>query len=349
MLDVACKLDHHISRGTIVPRVNAKMDDNIIESLRSLHPVVITLTAIGSAVVLSIGGKILFSFFNTFLRPGKKLTKLGEWAIVTGATDGIGKAYAMAMAKKGMNIVLISRTESKLKDVQGEITSKYPSVEVIYVVCDYSQFNDKAKATIQSKISSLDVGVLVNNVGVSYRYPMYFHELSDDEVSGLLTMNIDSTVWMTRMVLPGMLERKRGAIVNISSGSALYTLPLLAEYSGAKSFVEKFSRAINAEYRSKGVTCQCQVPFYVATKLAKMRKSLSVPTPSDYVSMAIKWVGYPDALVSPFWIHAVQGWVMHQLPDLLISKVIMSMHLAIRKKGKKKDARLAEEGKNKKA
>jgi 17beta-estradiol 17-dehydrogenase / very-long-chain 3-oxoacyl-CoA reductase len=144
------------------------------------------------------------------------------------------------------------------------------------------------------------------------------------------------------------LERKSGAIVNISSGSALYTLPLLAQYSGAKSFVEKFSRALNAEYRSKGVTCQCQVPFYVATKLAKMRKSLTVPTPNEYVAMAIKWVGYPDALVSPFWMHAVQGWIMHKLPDYMISVGILNMHLAIRKKGIKKDARLAEEEKGKK-
>jgi 17beta-estradiol 17-dehydrogenase / very-long-chain 3-oxoacyl-CoA reductase len=128
----------------------------------------------------------------------------------------------------------------------------------------------------------------------------------------------------------------------------LYTLPLLAEYSGAKSFVEKFSRAINAEYRSKGITCQCQVPFYVATKLAKMRQSLTVPTPTAYVNMALKWVGHPDALVQPFWIHAVQGWVMHRIPDFIVAKGIMAMHMAIRSKGVKKDARLAEEAKAKK-
>jgi len=184
---------------------------------------------------------------------------------------------------------------------------------------------------------------------VSYRYPRFFHELSDEEVQDLMTMNIESTVWMTRMVLPGMLERKKGgAIVNISSGSALYTLPLLAEYSGAKSFVEKFSRAINAEYRAKGISCQCQAPFYVATKLAKMRKSLTVPTPEAYVRMAIKWIGYPDALVQPFWMHALQGWIMFQLPDFIVAKGILGMHMAIRSKGLKKDARLAEESKGKK-
>jgi 17beta-estradiol 17-dehydrogenase / very-long-chain 3-oxoacyl-CoA reductase len=264
---------------------------------------------------------------------------------VTGATDGIGKAYAFAFAKQGLNVVLISRTEAKLKEVQTEIKQKYSNVEVQIIVCDYSKFDDAAKASVKKNLDSLEVGVLVNNVGVGYRYPQYFDELSDQEVKDLLTMNVESTVWMTRIVLPGMLSRRKGAIVNLSSGSALYTLPLLAEYSGAKSFIEKFSRALNAEYRGKGITCQCQVPFYVATKLAKMRKSLTVPTPEAYVRMAIKWVGYPDALVQPFWLHAIQGWVLSQLPDFVVAKMIMSMHLATRSKGKKKDAKLASEGK----
>ena len=276
------------------------------------------------------------------------MKKLGKWAVITGATDGIGKAYAHALAKKGMSIVLISRTESKLQEVKAEIEKKgyADGVEVKYVVCDYSKFDDqKVKDTVKKAIEGLDVGVLINNVGLGYRYPRFFHELPDEEVKNLLTLNIDSTVWMTRMVLLGMLDRKRGAIINISSGSALYTLPLLAEYSGAKSFVEKFSRALNAEYKSKGITCQCQVPFYVATKLAKLRKSMSVPTPQEFAAMGVKWIGYPDAVVQPFWIHGVMSWTMSKLPDWFVASNIMSMHMAIRKKGIKKDERLAAEGK----
>ena len=297
-----------------------------------------------------IYAQVANSTYKTFLRPGKNLKKFGKWAVITGATDGIGLAYAHALAKKGISIVLISRTESKLQQVQQEILAKnYPGVEVQYVVCDYSKFDAAAKAAVKAKLEALDIGTLINNVGISYRYPLFFHELTDEEVTTLLTMNIDSVVYMTRMVLPGMIQRKRGTIVNISSGSALYTLPLLAMYSGSKSFVEKFSRAINAEYRTLGISCQCQVPFYVATKLAKMRPSLTVPSPSSYVKMAINWIGYShDAIVQPFWIHAVQGYVMHYVPDSVIAAVIMGMHLSIRKKGLKKDARVAEEMKTKK-
>ena len=243
-----------------------------------------------------------------------------------------------------MSVYLISRTEAKLQDVKKEILAKYPNVDVDYLVCDYSKFDKQAQAKVAKAVSGLDIGVLVNNVGVSYRYPMFFDELSDQEVQDLMTMNIDSTVWMTRMALPGMLDRKKGAIVNISSASAMYTLPLLAEYSGSKSFVEKFSRALNAEYKRKGVTCQCQIPFYVATKLAKARRSLMVPSPAEFVGMAIKWVGQGDAMASPFILHALQGWVLDILPSFVVEKVIMNMHMSIRKRGQKKDAKLAAEG-----
>jgi len=283
---------------------------------------------------------------KTFIRRGKDLKKLGSWAVVTGATDGIGKAYALALAKKGMNVLLISRTESKLQDVKKEIDSKNYGVETSYVVCDYSKFDEKAQDTVEKAVKDLDVGVLINNVGISYRYPLYFHELTKEEVKQLIDMNVNSTTYMTYMVIGGMVERKRGAIVNLSSGSAMYTLPLLAEYSAAKSFIEKFSRAINAEYSSKGVTCQCQIPFYVATKLAKMRKSLMVPTPTQYVNAAIKWVGYPDAVASPFVLHAVQGWILDQLPDAVVTTIIMRMHLSTRARGKKKDAKKAAESKS---
>jgi 17beta-estradiol 17-dehydrogenase / very-long-chain 3-oxoacyl-CoA reductase len=243
--------------------------------------------------------------------------------------------------------MLISRTETKLQDVKTEIEAKgYDGVEVSYVVCDYSKFDKTAQEKVAKAVSGLEVGVLINNVGVSYRYPMYFMELTDQEVQDLLMMNIDSTVWMSRMVLPGMLERKKGAIVNISSASAMYDLPLLAEYSGSKSFIEKFSRALNAEYQSKGITVQCQIPFYVATKLAKQRKSLMVPNPPEFVALAIKWVGYSDCVVSPYLLHAIQGWILDVLPSFVVSNIIMSMHLATRKRGLKKDSQKAAETKS---
>ena len=142
---------------------------------------------------------------------------------------------------------------------------------------------------------------------------------------------------MTKMVVGGMVERKRGAILNIASAAGTITSPLLSEYSAAKGFVEKFSRGLNAEYNSKGIFVQCQVPFYVATKLAKRRKSFDTPTPDEYAVMGCKWIGQNDAVCSPFWLHAFQGYMMSVLPVGLVVGQTMKMHLSIRKRGMKKE------------
>lgn len=316
---------------------------SVISAIQSSDPVVKALAGLGALIAAKAVLQFLGEVNKQFIRSGKNLTKFGKYAIITGATDGIGKAYALALAKKGMSIVLISRTEAKLIAVKEEIDSKnYAGVDVKYIVCDYSNFDDKAKNHVKAGIAGLDIGVLINNVGVSYRYPCYFHELADDEVAALVEMNINSTTWMTRFVLNGMLKKKKGAIVNISSGSAMYTLPLLAEYSAAKSYVEKFTLALNAEYKSKGISVQCQIPFYVATKLAKMRKAFTVPTPNAFAKLGVRFIGHDDPVVSPFWVHAVMGYVMDRMPISVVTSVIMSMHQAIRKKGLKKDAKSAE-------
>jgi len=322
--------------------------DSIVSTLSnySSEPLPAVLVAVGGVVVLKFALGLVGTFYRYNLRPSVKLTKLGKYAVITGATDGIGKAYALSLAKRGMSIILISRTESKLKAVAEEIDSKnYEDVEKTkYIVCDYSNFDSKTRERVAKELDGLDIGILINNVGQSYRYPRYFHELPPDEVGALIEMNINSTVHMTEMIIKGMAERKRGTIINLSSGSANYTMPLLAEYAAAKMFVESFSVSLDAEYKSRGVRVQCQVPFYVATKLAKLRKSFTVPTAEAYVWMAMRWIGHGE-VVQPYWIHALQGWVMHALPHFILEKVVMGMHAGIRKRGLKKDTRAAAEGK----
>lgn len=141
---------------------------------------------------------------------------------------------------------------------------------------------------------------------------------------------------MTRTVLPGMAERKRGAIVNISSFASLLANPLLAHYSATKSFMDKLSLGLNAEYRGKGVHVQVQNPLYITTKLSKIRKSsITTPTPSGYARAAVRAIGY-DAQISPYWAHALFAWVVSLLPESIVSKQVMGMHLAIRKRATKK-------------
>ncbi len=145
---------------------------------------------------------------------------------MTGATDGIGKAMAFEFARKGMNVVLMSRSKDKLQTCADELKSKYPNSEVKFLDVDFGKFDAVSRDRVAKFLENLDIGVLVNNVGVSYPYTKYFDELDDETVEALIRLNVDSTTYMTRIVLPGMKVRRRGAIVNIASGEGTHILTI---------------------------------------------------------------------------------------------------------------------------
>jgi len=136
--------------------------------------------------------------------------------------------------------VLIARSGDKLAAARDEIKETYTTVQVEIFEIDFSNFDEESREALMEFLSSnnIEPGILINNVGVSYEFPMFFHELSDQQTHNLMAVNVESTLWMTRLLLPGMLDRKTGAIVNISSLAGLISSPLLTEYSASKSFVE---------------------------------------------------------------------------------------------------------------
>jgi 17beta-estradiol 17-dehydrogenase / very-long-chain 3-oxoacyl-CoA reductase len=257
---------------------------------------------------------------------------------------------ATEMARQGNNVVLMSRTAAKLEEKAAAIRTQYPKVEVKIFAVDFMNIGDKKqRSDIQAFLAPLEVGVLVNNVGESYANPMYFDELSDEAVEKLTVLNVESTMWMTRIVLPQMLKAKKGAIINISSAAGVLTSPLLSQYGGAKGNVAQFSRALHYELAPRGIHVQCQVPLYVTTKLAKLRhSSWSVATEKQYARAAIKAIG-SGVVVSPYWSHALQMNVFSSLPEWLLAWGTTQMHLGIRKAAQKKAAdNAAKEGAAKK-
>merc|ERR1719382_728797 len=105
------------------------------------------LRVIGACTVLfwlCKSGHVFSALYAFFFRKGMRLSRYGEWAVVTGATDGIGKAYAFELAKKGLSVLLLSRTPEKLQEVQKEIREKYPKVQVEVLPIDFGKFDAKA-------------------------------------------------------------------------------------------------------------------------------------------------------------------------------------------------------------
>ena len=191
----------------------------------------------GSLSFLKTSTSILKWVYVNFFRPSKNLKKYGYWALVTGSTDGIGKAYAFELAKKGLNLILVGRNPSKLEDVSSEIKSKFGKTQIKKVVFDLSGDLSEGVKKISEAIEGLDVGILINNAGVSYQYARFFHEVDDQLLNSLIKVNVEGTTRVTQAVLPPMVKRKRGAIVNIGSGAAIVipSDPLYAVYAATKA------------------------------------------------------------------------------------------------------------------
>lgn len=186
----------------------------------------------------------------------------GSWVVITGCTDGIGKAMALELARRGHSLFLIGRNEEKLKSLQTEVSDIAPSVQTKFTVIDFQKgFGAADGAKLTSALKGLEVGVLVNNVGVSYPFPQWFHELSDDELRSIVTINIDSVNWMTRAVLPIMLERSKGCVINVASAAARAPNPLLAAYGASKNYVESLTASLSVEYAGKGICFQSHAPL----------------------------------------------------------------------------------------
>nr|CAI5856497.1 unnamed protein product [Callosobruchus analis] len=211
----------------------------------------------------------------------------GDHTVVTGASDGIGKAYAEHLAKKGLNLVLISRTKTKLDDVAKDLEKKY-NVETKTIAVDFTDTRS-IYHDIDKQLTGLEIGVLINNVGMSYSHPEYFLE------------NKDKVTNMCKIVMPGMVERRKGVVVNISSTAAQIPSPMLTVYAATKSYVVKFSEDLATEYARYGITVQCLLPGYVVTNMSKIRSSTwMAPTPLKFVAEAMKTIGVREKTTGYF-------------------------------------------------
>ena len=201
---------------------------------------ILVLFFLGLLHVTKLCISVLHWSYSYFLRPAKDLkATYGSWALITGSTDGIGKATAFELARKNLDLVLVGRNHSKLATVSTQIQDKFRNVKIKNVVIDLSRDLLEGMKVLLEAVEGLDVGVLVNNAGVANPTPLFLHEGEVELWVEMMRVNLEATTVVTRALLPGMIEKKRGAILNIGSASALEacmpSFPLFAVYTATKA------------------------------------------------------------------------------------------------------------------
>lgn len=201
------------------------------------------LVILGLWVNLTSAATFLAWLHRAFLRRGKDLAlRYGSWAVVTGPTDGIGRAVALELARNGLSLILVGRNPDKLARVKKEaLAAAPPTCEVRTVVFDLNAGdpNEMARgvARVAAAVEGRDVGLLVNNAGATYPCAAYFHELAAPSWEAVVRVNVEAATRIARAVVPAMVAKQRGAVVNVGSGCSVVvpSFPLYAVYAASKA------------------------------------------------------------------------------------------------------------------
>ncbi len=257
------------------------------------------------------------------------------YALITGASKGIGREIAISLAKRKYNLLLIARTEKLLVELAKELQEKY-KVEVFYNAIDLSSPDAAEDIITWCNKGGFDIGVIVNNAGYGLHGP--FEKLSLDEQLNMMWLNMSAMVQLTHLALP-LLRRHSGKsyILNIASTAAYQAVPFLGIYSATKAFVLSFSRAIRIELKGSNVSATCLSPGTVATlfmeragmvkvkKIARQAKKFEMQ--ADVVAeFGVKAMLKGKAEVIPGFGNKVGAYSNRVLPKVVVESVAKGIY-----------------------
>ena len=247
-------------------------------------------------------------------------------ALITGASSGIGLDLARVFAEDGHDVVLVARSEAKLRELAAELSSKH-GVAATVIVADLSQ-PDAARHVFAA---APPVDVLVNNAG--HGITGKFAETALATELDMIQVNITALTHLTKLFLPQMLERKRGRILNVASTAAFQPGPLMAVYYATKAYVLSFSEAIAEELSGTGVTVSALCPGPTATgfqRAAKMSTEALLKVMKPVSSMEVARAGYRGLMsgkrvIIPGWKNKVGVQSLRVSPRLVATKVVRAL------------------------
>jgi short-subunit dehydrogenase len=182
----------------------------------------------------------------------------GKVALITGASQGIGKVVAAALAREGMHLILAARSFDKLETVATELRKS--GVRVLTVPTDVSKLTDLQKLVEASVAEFGTIDVLVNNAGIEAF--QQFHEIPIEKIEATIQTNTMGSILLTRLVIPVMVKQGSGRIINMASTAAIQAPPYGATYAATKASLLQFSMALRLEYAGSGISATAICPGF---------------------------------------------------------------------------------------
>jgi len=183
-------------------------------------------------------------------------------ALITGASGGIGEAFARQLAALGKELVVVARRADRLQALAAELTSRH-RVQVHVIVADLAQPGAATTLFAETERRGLAVDLLINNAG--FGKGGEFTAIPFEDQAEMVRLNVNTLMELTRLYLPAMRQRKRGGVINLASTAAFQPVPNMAVYGATKAFVLSFSEAVAHEVRADGVRVMALCPGFTAT------------------------------------------------------------------------------------
>ena len=213
----------------------------------------------------------------------------GSCVLITGASAGIGKEFARQLAGRAGALVLVARRLERLEELRAELTKKDPNLNVLCRAVDLAQPNQVEELCAWLNREEIVVDFLINNAGLGDRGSVATAD--PQRVREMLAVNVLALTTLTHALLPAMIARKRGAVLNVSSIAGFMPIRKMAIYAASKAYVTSFSEAIRSEVRKAGITVTALCPGPVATEFGEVAQRPSgklEPSSPAFMQVAVE-------------------------------------------------------------
>src|SRR3954464_14351367 len=210
----------------------------------------------------------------------------GCCALVTGASAGIGREIVRQLAPRARQLILVARRSDRLKQLEGELRSQHPNLQIQSRSTDLSDTNQVADLTSWLETERISINVLINNAGLGDLGPVAGADLH--KLQQIVLVNVNALTVLPGAILPQMMAARAGAILNVSSCASFLPIAGFAVYAASKAYVTSFSEALRAELRDTGiaVTALCPGPVHTEFTDAAYRPGTKRPPAPEFVHVS---------------------------------------------------------------